>query len=132
MGTQRGLTSLLIKLLSAGIGEIAVLLFSRLLVVSILLVIAPFVQDSLQEQANGKPPIKSILVIGLAEFVGFFAFITGTGVGLVSIVTPLSSASPAVTVVLVQLFLRERLIHIQKIGVFTVIGAIVLLSITSI
>ena len=126
-----GLVSLLIKVLSADIGEIAVLFFSRLVVVSILLLIAPFVQGSLRRQVNEKPPIKSILIIGVAEFVGFFAFITGMGVGLVSIVTPLSETSPAVTVVLAHLFLRERLTQIQKIGVVMVIGAIVLLSIAS-
>jgi uncharacterized membrane protein len=126
-----GLVSLLIKVLSAEIGEIAVLFFSRLLVVSILLVISPFLQSSFQGQMNEKTLIVSILILGLAEFVGFFAFITGTGVGLVSIVTPLSNTSPAVTVVLAQLFLRERLIQIQKIGVFIVIAAIVLLSIAS-
>lgn len=126
-----GLVSLLIKVLSADIGEIAVLFFSRLSVVSILLVIAPFAQGSLRGQVNEKPPIKSILVISVAEFVGFFAFITGTGVGLVSIVTPLSETSPAVTVVLAHLFLRERLTRIQKIGLLMVTGAIVLLSIAS-
>jgi len=127
-----GLVSVLIKLVSVDIGEIATLFFSRVLTVLILFMTTPFLPGSLLREVHGRAPIKSIIVIGLAEFVGFFAFVAGIGVGLVSIVAPLSSASPAVTVVLAQVFLGERLIHIQKMAVVMVIAGILLLSVASI
>jgi uncharacterized membrane protein len=51
-------------------------------------------------------------------------------VGIVSIVVPVSSASPAVTILLAQAFLKEGLLQIQKLGILFVIFGILLLSIT--
>jgi uncharacterized membrane protein len=51
--------------------------------------------------------------------------------GVVSLVAPLSSASPAVTVVLAQVFLKERLIKSHWYAVVLVILGILFLSIAS-
>jgi uncharacterized membrane protein len=126
-----GLGSVLIKLVSEDLGAIATYLFSRFTVVLMLLMIAPFAGTLLLGESRGRKPIKSILIIGLAEFLGFFAFVVGLSVGVVAIVAPLSSTSPVLTVVLAQIFLREELVRIQKTGVVLVIAGIILLSILS-
>jgi uncharacterized membrane protein len=86
----------------------------------------------LLEKFPGRLPLKTVVVVGLLEFVGYLAFIVGIGVGVVSIVAPISSASPTVTVLLAQVFLKERLAQIQKVAVVLVILGILLLSVASI
>jgi drug/metabolite transporter (DMT)-like permease len=50
---------------------------------------------------------------------------------MVSLVATLSSASPVVTVVLAQTFLKERLDKLHKLAVVAVIAGILLLSVAS-
>jgi len=128
-----GLGSVLIKLVSEDIGEISTFFYNRVLTVLALVVVGSLLfRSNFRSRAhNGGFPVKSIILVGLAEFVGFFSFVFGVGVGMVSIVAPLSSASPVVTVVLAQTFLRERLAQIQKFAVIQVIVGILLLSIAS-
>ena len=127
-----GVGSVLIKLVSEDIGGIAALFFNRLLAVVTLAVVGViFIRNHPRSRANEGFPIKSIILIGLAEFAGFSSFVFGLDIGMVSLVTTLSSASPAVTVVLAQVFLRERLFKIQKFATVLVILGILLLSIAS-
>ena len=67
-------------------------------------------------------------LLGLIDVSGFFAWYLGLRVGLVSIVTPIATSSPAVTVVLAHLFLKERVYSHQRIGILAIISGIILLS----
>jgi uncharacterized membrane protein len=67
-------------------------------------------------------------LLGLIDVSAFFAWYLGLRVGLVSLVTPIATSSPAVTVVLAHLFLRERVHSHQRIGIFAIISGIVFLS----
>lgn len=126
-----GLNSILIKLVSMDIGEIGTLFFNRVLVTLILLMVLPFFGNPFSRDFRRKVSFKTIVTAGLTEFAGFFGFIVGVGIGIVSIIAPISSASPAVTVILAQVFLKERLVRIQKVAVVSVILGIALLSILS-
>jgi len=126
-----GLNSVLIKLVSMDIGEMGTLFFNRTLVTLILLIVLPFFGNPFPRDIQRKVSLKTIVAAGLTEFAGFFGFIVGVSVGIVSIIAPISSASPAVTVVLAQVFLNERLVRIQKAAVVSVILGIALLSILS-
>jgi uncharacterized membrane protein len=126
-----GLNALFLKLVSMDIGEVGTLFFSRIVVTLILLMAIPFVGAPVRRDMCDKFPLKTVTVIGLSEFFGYVGYIVGIGVGVVSIVTPISSASPAVTVILAQVFLKEELIRLQKIAVALVIIGIVLLSVLS-
>jgi uncharacterized membrane protein len=90
-----------------------------------------YIRNHPRSRGNEGFPLRSIILIGLAEFAGFSSFVLGLDVGMVSLVTTLSSASPAVTVVLAQVFLRERLVQIQKFATVLVILGILFLSIAS-
>jgi len=67
-------------------------------------------------------------ILGLLDVSAFFAWYLGLRVGLVSIVTPIATSSPAVTVVLAHLFLKERVRLHQRIGIVAIISGIVFLS----
>jgi len=69
-----------------------------------------------------------LALLGLIDVSAFFAWYLGLRVGLVSIVTPIATSSPAVTVVLAHLFLKERVRSHQRIGIIAIISGIVFLS----
>jgi uncharacterized membrane protein len=126
-----GLNAILIKLISVDIGQIGTLFFNRIVLTLILLIILPFFENQSPTNIHRTVPLNVIIAVGLAEFVGYLAFIVGLDIGFVSIVTPISSASPTVTVVLAQGFLKETLTQTQKISVVLVILGIILLSLMS-
>jgi len=126
-----GIDAVLIKIVSLGIGQIGSLVSNHLIVTFLLLISGPFFQYS-----GGTPrarlPAMLVVLFSLTEILGFSAFVLGASTGLVSIVVPVGSASPAVTVVLARMFLGERLIGLHKIAVVLVVAGVVLLSITSV
>jgi transporter family protein len=127
-----GVGAVLIRLVADDVGEITSLFFNRVIAVLALVVMGVlFLRSQLRSRDHGGFPVKSIVLIGLTEFVAFFAFVFGVSAGMVSLVATLSSASPAVTVVLAQTFLRERLTKIHKVAVLAVIVGILLLSVAS-
>jgi drug/metabolite transporter (DMT)-like permease len=127
-----GSGAVLIRAVSNEIGEIASLFFNRIITVCALMVVgALFLRSHLRSRTREEFPVKSIVLIGLAEFAGFFSFVFGVSGGMVSLVATVSSASPAVTVVLAQAFLKERLIRSHKYAVVLVLVGILLLSIAS-
>jgi transporter family protein len=67
-------------------------------------------------------------LLGVLDVTAFFAWFMGLGQGLVSIVTPIANSSPAVTIILAHIFLRERVLLHQKIGIVTIILGVMLLS----
>ena len=67
-------------------------------------------------------------LLGLTDVSAFFAWYLGLRVGQVSIVTPIATSSPAVTVLLAHLFLKERVRPHQRAGIFAIIFGIVFLS----
>lgn len=126
-----GLNSILIKFLSYHLGDIGTLFFNRVLATVILLVIFQSYRKKFTQKTKNNVSLKVIVATGLIEFLGYFGYIVGVSVGLVSIVAPVSSASPAVTVLLAQTFLREELLQIQKLAIVFVTLGIVLLPILS-
>ena len=127
-----GVGAVLIRLVADDVGEIASLFFNRVIAVLALVVVgALFLRSHLLSTGCGGFPVKSIVLIGLTEFVAIFTFVVGISVGMVSLVATLSSASPVVTVILAQTFLREKLGKVHKLAVLAVIAGILLLSVAS-
>jgi drug/metabolite transporter (DMT)-like permease len=121
-----GIYSILIKLISRDIGAIGTLVTTRILVVIIIFSLYPL----LTKQQTGKITLsfRTVVVAALSGFLGYFGRIIGISIGLVAIVAPVSSASPATTVILSQILLKERLAVNQKIGSALVIFGVVLLA----
>lgn len=73
--------------------------------------------------------LSSIFIIqALIVNLGWFAYIYGIGKNLVSIVTPLSSLFPGVTVLLALIHYKEKLVLNQKLGIGLILVSVVLIS----
>ncbi len=72
---------------------------------------------------------KPILFVAVLEMVGAMSFNKGATLGLMSIVGPIASLFPAVTLVLARVFLKEHLTPLQKGGIATILVGLVLLSV---
>jgi len=70
-----------------------------------------------------------VILGGLLETVAFISFGVGITFDLTSVVAPIAFAFPVTAIILARIFLKEILEINQKIGVFSVIAGIVLLSI---
>ena len=69
-----------------------------------------------------------IVLLGLIDVSAFFAWFMALREGFVSIVTPISNSSPAVTIILAHTILGERLLLHQKIGIIAILIGISALS----
>jgi drug/metabolite transporter (DMT)-like permease len=72
-----------------------------------------------------------IVLLGLIDVAGFFAWFMGLREGFVSIVVPISNSCSAVTIILAHTFLGERLLLHQKIGIIAIVIGIAALSLIS-
>ena len=77
---------------------------------------------------KNKSEIYIFSAIGLFNTVAFVAVAKGFEIGLVSIVTPVSSLYPAVIIILSWLFLKERLASNQIIGIIGILIGLFLLA----
>uniref|UniRef100_A0A7C4XTY4 DMT family transporter n=1 Tax=Caldisericum exile TaxID=693075 RepID=A0A7C4XTY4_9BACT len=90
-----------------------------------LLLYAFLSKDSLSISKRSLP---ELLVIGLLESAAFLSFGLGVSLSKISIIYPISSAFPAITIFLARIFYKERLERKQTIGVLFIIAGLVLLN----
>ncbi len=96
--------------------------------VAVLFLIPVFAYVGRRPRLN-KSAILSVLGVGLLDDLAFVSVVYGISKGLVSVVAPISSAFPAVTVSLAFVILRERLELNQWVGLILILLAIISLSI---
>jgi len=92
------------------------------------LALAPFVGkgSGLETGRNG---IVVGIVIGVFAGLGAIAYFAAMRAGNASLVGPVTSLFPMITVVLAMLFLRERLNWIQLVGIGLALAAVAILSV---
>lgn len=56
------------------------------------------------------------------------AYNLGVTTAFVSIVSPIAATFPAVTIVLAYIFLKERVVNSQKVGIVAVLAGLILIS----
>jgi len=79
---------------------------------------------------NLQPSIFILLFpAGLLDMVAFFAYSFGVEREYASIVAPIGASFPLVTIVLARIFLKEKLVLYQIIGIFSIITGLILISI---
>jgi uncharacterized membrane protein len=98
--------------------------------ISMIAVVTPLALMSGQETPSVRTSRNRLKLglLGLIDVSAFFAWYLGLRVGQVSIVTPIATSSPAVTVVLAHTFLKERVRSHQRIGILAIILGIIFLS----
>ncbi len=114
--------------LSQEIGWFPPIFLWRLLTLC-LLVPVPLVRRQLPWRGLTPRLMAALLLIGILETVGLFAFSRGAEIGLISIVTAASATYPMVPILGGVLIYRERLAPNQTIGVISVLGGLLLLSV---
>ncbi|MBI4043526.1 MAG: DMT family transporter [Candidatus Diapherotrites archaeon] len=72
-----------------------------------------------------------LVIVGFLDVLGFLSFNAGLSVGLVSIVSAVTSAAPLVAVILAHMFLKERLHLYQYAGMLLIIVGFVGLALLS-
>lgn len=75
-----------------------------------------------------KLPLKLLIAIGIFDILAFFSYSLGVTSGYGSIVAPVSSASTLVTIFLGILFLKEKIGVRKIIGISTIVGGLLLIS----
>ena len=78
--------------------------------------------------AVGKADLPILMLIGILSLFGFLAYNIGVSYNYTSIVAPISSASPIITISLALLLLKERLRTSQKAGIVLVLIGLISLS----
>ena len=69
-----------------------------------------------------------LILIGILDMAGVVFYAFGASTELISIVGPISALYPAVTLILARLFIKEKLILIQKIGIISILFGLFLIS----
>jgi len=80
----------------------------------------------------GKVDNKILLIlslIGISEIAGTLFFNLGVTSEAISLVTPIAALYPAIALILGIIFLKERLLKIQKIGIIGILAGLVLISV---
>ena len=94
--------------------------------VSALLVLGLAFRSRLKVPRADLPPLLAVGVLDVAADV-FFAF--ATTVGMLSIVSILSSLYPVATVILARMVLTERMVRLQQAGIVLALAGVLLISI---
>ena len=113
--------------ISKSVDFISLGVLSRMIISSYLTV-----SSGIKKGILTKKEIKDFKVLMLLMFILFnlawFSYQFAIRFDLVSIVSPISSLNPALTVVLAVLILKEKLVMNQKMGIIAVLSGLVMLS----
>jgi transporter family protein len=106
------------------------LFFFTSLINGILMIILSFFKEKIKDTTALKE--KNILIFMIVNFflytIAWIAVNYGIAMDLVSLVTPVSSLYPALTVLLALFILKEKLVLNQKIGIVVVLAGILMIS----
>lgn len=113
------------SLLADSAGASAALVYTSIANLTCIYVICVFMRADLRIPTRGRDVIVAIALLNLTAN---YAYLAGVAVDFVSLVAPISSAYPVVTVLLAHFFLRERLAAGQYAGIAFILLGVILLS----
>ena len=125
-----GLWSYSLGVLSREIGWFLPVYVIRLFIMSILAPVS-IVRREWPWRGLTAPLGLGVVVVGILEIIGLFAFARGTEVGVISIVAAASTTSPIVPMLGGLLIFRERLALSQVAGLAVALGGILVLGLNS-
>ncbi len=121
-----GVGLFLIKFVSVATGAIISFLILRIVGLLILLTYSTISRIDIR-LPNGNP-LGYIILVGVLDAVGQLGYNAAIMREQISLIAPVIAGFPAVTVVLAILFLKERPVFNQKIGIASIIAGLVLIS----
>jgi drug/metabolite transporter (DMT)-like permease len=123
-----GISYALLRPIVAAVGPIMALLFLKVLATATLFSWIGVTKTKISIPA--KMIFLFIATAGVLDFLGYITFNLSLSTQLVSIVSPIAATAPAVTIVLAYVFLKERIVSNQKLGIIAILAGLVLISLT--
>jgi len=126
-----GFNAVLMKFVALGLGDVGAVfytrVFSAIMMLPGLFIIAR--RSGWLPQALDLRRRIFLASLGVINALAFVGYVTGITLGNVSIVAPVAASSPAVTFILAELLLKERVRPHQGLGVFLVLAGVVALAV---
>lgn len=122
-----GLFFWLLAPITAEFGIIWPVFIGRVLAMFSAILMLAWVRERLALPSNNT--WRMLIVAVIVDTIGFLSYNLGISTAYVSVVTALASIFSAVTVLLAWLFLRERLVSLQWVGVAALICGVLLVSV---
>jgi drug/metabolite transporter (DMT)-like permease len=119
-----GVSMVLLKVIVDAMGSVWTTTFLSAIRIAIILLFGLFMKKKLSVPKGGSFMGLVLVGIGFFAIFGTLAYNTGISTENVSLVSPVSSMGPAVTLVLAWLFLKESLVLNQKIGIACILVAV--------
>jgi uncharacterized membrane protein len=122
-----GISYALIKPITTQVGPIMALVFLKILGVATL--VSWTAATKIKFSLPAKGVFFLIAVAGLLDFFGFLTFNFSLGTQFVSIASSIVATASAVTITLAYVFLKERIVTNQKLGILAILIGLVLIAI---
>jgi drug/metabolite transporter (DMT)-like permease len=121
-----GISYALLKPITSAIGPVMALLFLKLIAMSSLLSWIGVTRYRIAIPKN--MTFMLLAVAGLLDFFAFLTFNYSLDTQYVSIVSAIVATAPAITIGLAYVFLKERIVNNQKLGILAILVGLVLVS----
>jgi uncharacterized membrane protein len=118
------------KYAALGLGEIGAVFYTRVFGIAIMFpgLVVVSRRSGLFPHALDLKRWVFLMAIGLLGALAFMAYVGGLASGSVAIVAPVAASSPAITFILAEVLLKERVRPHQGIGVVMVLAGVIFLS----
>lgn len=123
-----GISLFLIVPASKSLGWFLPVFVSKLFGLLFLVIYTMFSKKSLKIDLQ-IPLLILLFLIGFLDIIAFFAYSFGVEREYASIVAPVAASFPLVTIILARIFLKEKIVFNQALGIAGVIAGLILISI---
>src|SRR3989344_6565231 len=122
-----GILIFLLTIPSRTMGWFLTVFISRLF--TVLFLFFAIIIKKQEFKVNLRPPFLILLLTaGLLDVISFFAYTIGIRGESVFIVAPIATSYPIITIILAKIFLKEKFVFNQILGIISVIAGLVLVS----
>ena len=123
-----GISYALLKPITSAVGPVIALFLLKIIAVGALFSWTSITKTKVSFPA--KMIFLFLAIAGLLDFVAYLAFNFSLGTQYVSVVSAIVATAPAITIALAYVFLKERIVRNQKLGIIAIIVGLILIALT--
>lgn len=123
-----GISYALLKPITSAVGPVIALFLLKIIAVGALFSLTSITKTKVSFPA--KMIFLFLAIAGLLDFVAYLAFNFSLGTQYVSVVSAIVATAPAITIALAYVFLKERIVRNQKLGIIAIIVGLILIALT--
>jgi len=123
-----GISYALLKPITSAVGPVIALFLLKIIAVTALFSWTGITKTKISFPA--KMIFLFLAVAGLLDFVAYLAFNFSLGTQYVSVASAIVATAPAITIALAYVFLKERIVRNQKLGIIAILVGLILISLT--